>query len=136
MTSTACKHRVSGSISLPFRGSFHLSLTVLYAIGHQEVFSLGRWSSQLQTEFHVFRPTLELAVGLLLSPTGLSPSAVDLSRSIRLEYLHHVMLVHNPERENSLGLGCSPFARRYLGNRFFFLFLRVLRCFSSPGCPP
>ena len=31
------------------------------------------------------------------------------------------------------GLGSSLFARRYLGNRCFFLFLRVLRCFSSPG---
>ena len=30
----ACKHRVSGSLSLPSRGSFHLSLTVLCAIGH------------------------------------------------------------------------------------------------------
>ena len=30
-------------------------------------------------------------------------------------------------------LGCSPFARHYLGNRCRFLFLRVLRCFSSPG---
>ena len=32
------------------------------------------------------------------------------------------------------GLGSFPFARRYLGNRCFFLFLRVLRCFSSPRC--
>ena len=31
------------------------------------------------------------------------------------------------------GLGSSLFARRYSGNRFFFLLLRVLRCFSSPG---
>ena len=31
------------------------------------------------------------------------------------------------------GLGSFPFARRYSGNRCFFLFLRVLRCFSSPG---
>ena len=31
---SACKHRVSGSLSLPSRGSFHLSLTVLCAIGH------------------------------------------------------------------------------------------------------
>ena len=29
--------------------------------------------------------------------------------------------------------GCSPFARRYLGNLGWFLFLRVLRYFSSPG---
>ena len=31
------------------------------------------------------------------------------------------------------GLGSSPFARRYSGNRSLFLLLRVLRCFSSPG---
>ena len=42
---SACKHKVSDSISLPFRGSFHLSLTVLFAIGHWVVFSLRRWSS-------------------------------------------------------------------------------------------
>ena len=34
-----------------------------------------------------------------------------------------------------VGLGCSRFARRYSGNRIFFLFLQVLRCFSSPGVP-
>ena len=37
----ACKHRVSGSLSLPSRGSFHLSLTVLYAIGHLPSLGLG-----------------------------------------------------------------------------------------------
>jgi hypothetical protein len=31
------------------------------------------------------------------------------------------------------GLGSFPFARRYLENRVFFLFLRLLRCFSSAG---
>ncbi len=31
------------------------------------------------------------------------------------------------------GLGSSRFARRYLGNRNCFLFLRVLRWFTSPG---
>ena len=41
----------------PYRSSFHLSLTVLYAIGHQVVFSLGRWSSQIPTKFLVFRGT-------------------------------------------------------------------------------
>ena len=33
-TSTVCKHRVSGSLSLPSRGPFHLSFTVLCSIGH------------------------------------------------------------------------------------------------------
>ena len=31
------------------------------------------------------------------------------------------------------GLGSFHFARRYFGNRVFFLLLRLLRCFSSPG---
>ena len=35
----------------------------------------------------------------------------------------------------SLGLGFFPFARRYLGNRCFFLFLPLLRCFSSRRLP-
>ena len=30
-------------------------------------------------------------------------------------------------------LGYSPFARRYWGNHFCSLFLRLLRCFTSPG---
>ena len=36
------------------------------------------------------------------------------------------------------GLGCSAFARRYWRNHCCFLFLRVLRWFTSPGCllPP
>ena len=35
-----------------------------------------------------------------------------------------------------IGLGSSAFARRYLRNHCCFLFLRLLRCFSSPGSPP
>ncbi len=34
------------------------------------------------------------------------------------------------------GLGSPGFARRYSRVRCFFLFLRLLRCFSSPGLPP
>ena len=35
-------------------------------------------------------------------------------------------------RSKPLGLASFPFARRYLGHRCFFLFLELLRCFSSP----
>ena len=31
------------------------------------------------------------------------------------------------------GLGSSHSARRYFGNHFYFLFLQVLRCFTSLG---
>ena len=37
-------------------------------------------------------------------------------------------------RMQASGLASFPFARRYLENRVCFLFLRVLRCFSSPRC--
>ena len=37
---------------------------------------------------------------------------------------------------NKYGLGSFHFARRYFGNRCFFLFLLLLRCFSSEGWPP
>ena len=39
------------------KGSFHISLAVLSSIGHKRVFSLGRWSSQIHTGFHVSRAT-------------------------------------------------------------------------------
>ena len=44
---------------------------------------------------------------------------------------------HTPECMHS-GLGSFGFARRYSRNHFCFLFLRLLRCFSSPGslCTP
>ena len=44
---------------LPSRRSFHLSLTVLVHYRSLEIFSLTRWSSQIQAGFHVPRPTWE-----------------------------------------------------------------------------
>ncbi len=43
-----------------------------------------------------------------------------------------LIVVLNPKWISSLGLGSSGFARHYSRNRFLFLFLRLLRCFSSP----
>ena len=135
-TSTACKHRVSGSLSLPSRGPFHLSFTVLCAIGHQVVFSLTGWSPLVPTRFHVSRGTLDPAVLAQSSLTGLSPSLAGLSRTVLLTSLV-TYAVRTPECSHS-GLGSFPFARRYSGNHCYFLFLRLLRCFSSPGslCTP
>jgi hypothetical protein len=56
---TACKRTVSGSISLPSRGAFHLSLAVLVHYRSPGVFSLGAWSPRLPTRFLVPRGTLD-----------------------------------------------------------------------------
>ncbi len=49
VTSDCCKYEVSGSLSSPSRGTFHLSLTVLVHYRSLKVFSLGGWSPLLPT---------------------------------------------------------------------------------------
>src|SRR6266436_9817426 len=51
---TACRHTVSGSIRHSPPGVlFTFPSRYLFAIGHERVFSLTRWSSQIPTGFHV-----------------------------------------------------------------------------------
>ena len=57
---------------------------------------------------------------------GLPSQTVLLTNSITYAVL-------NPHCIATLGLASFPFARRYSENRCFFLFLRLLRCFSSAG---
>jgi hypothetical protein len=56
-TPTVCRHAVSGTFNSPSGVLFHLSLTVLLHYRSLGVFSLGKWSSQLPTGFHVSRGT-------------------------------------------------------------------------------
>ena len=67
----------------------------------------------------------------LASLTGLSPSSAGFPKTVLLAF-EMINAVRTPERTRS-GLPSFPFARRYLENRCFFLFLRLLSCFSSPG---
>lgn len=82
---TACRHTVSGTISLPSRGTFHHSLTVLSAIGHQGIFRLSGWSRQIHTGFLGPRATwVSLKRAADVSTTGVLPSTPDLSHVLRL----------------------------------------------------
>ena len=56
---TTCRYMVSGTFNSPNRGTFHLSLTLLFTIGCRVVLSLGGWTPQLHTEFHELRATLD-----------------------------------------------------------------------------
>ena len=118
---SARKHTVSGSLSLPSRGAFHLSLTVLYSIGHMVVFSLTRWSSLFPSGFLVSRRTPDPPRLSTISTTGLLPSLVHLSRYLRLS-LTSLTGVLYPERIATFGLGSSDFARHYFRNRCFTFF--------------
>ena len=80
------------------------------------------------------RRTLDPAAVTPPSLTGLSPSLAGFPNTILLDSLL-TSAVRTPVCSHT-GLASSAFARRYLRNRFFFLFLALLRCFSSGGSPP
>lgn len=79
-----------------------------------------------------------------ISPTGLSPSPVPFPTGFGYPQRQcsrpadpdrHAPQPHtrNPCRvSHAHGLASSPFAHHYSGNHSCFLFLRVLRCFTSP----
>ena len=79
------------------------------------------------------RGTLDTVSLQPLSCTGLSPSMAGLSRTFPLAA--SVDYTVRTPGSKLPGLGSSAFARHYLRNHFCFLFLRLLRCFSSPGSP-
>ena len=66
---------------------------------------------------------------LLASSTGLLPSLVYFPKY----FLCDTSIIYQLPL---FGLASSHFARRYFGNRCFFLFLHLLRCFSSVGSLP
>ena len=77
-------------------------------------------------------PAPEIAI----SPTGLSPSTAALSSALLLWPSHDLRVLQPRLRRNADGLGSSAFARHYSRNHYCFLFLCLLRCFSSAGSPP
>jgi hypothetical protein len=138
---TACRQTVSGSISLPSPGFFSpfphgtgsLSVAREYLAleggpsGFPRGFTcpvvLGYADQRDQCDF-VYRAFT--FCGDSFQSLRLSPDLVTLRGSP----------ISAPQPRTGLrqsGLGYSPFARRYSGNRVFFLFLEVLRCFSSLG---
>ena len=60
---------------------------------------------------------------------------VQLSRRFFYQAVVNVAVLQPRARRDAPGLGCSAFARRYLRNHCCFLFLQVLRCFSSLRSP-
>lgn len=83
-----------------------------FAIGRQGVLSLAGWAPPIQARFHVSGPTQVPDGHFAPSPTGLSPSPVERSRTVRLGL---GALVSGPTTPPGVpgGLGSSAFARRY-----------------------
>ena len=89
----------------------------LFTIGLSGVFSLGGWSPHIQTGFHVSRPT-----------------HLSSMYAFRVQDYHLLRLFfpeHSSKHIKTFGL--IRFRSPLLTESLRFLFLRVLRCFSSPG---
>ena len=102
-------------------------------IGLSGVFSLAGWSRQFHAGFHVSRVTQDTNLSDMLACTGLSPSSAALSSALPFHMSSIASVLQPRSRLNAPGLGSFRFARHYSGNHCCFLFLRLLRCFSSAG---
>ena len=125
---------VSGSFRLPC-GILFIFLSRYYcAISLETCLGLGVDASRIPTQYPM-RGTLERPNPFCLAPTGLSPSMASRPSELRLRQnglcgspKHHI-----PPK--GFGLPYTLFTRRYSGHRYCFLFLPLLRCFTSGGSP-
>ena len=96
------------------------------------VFSLWGWSPFLPSGFLVSRRTPDSASLAQYFVYGIV-TLFDLPFQVIRLYITMLLTRSLPQVHYKLGLGSSDFARHYFRNHCCFLFLRVLRCFSSPG---
>ena len=122
---------VSGSVSSPSRGAFHLSLTVLVHYRLHEVFSLGGWSPQLPTRFHVSRGTQDPGPVKRPSSTGLSPAMVARSSAFKWSFALFASPTTPPMPKHGW-FGLFPVRSPLLRESRLISLVRLLRCFSSP----
>ena len=134
---TACRRMVSGALSLPCSGCF-------------SPFPHGTGPLSVSREYLALpdgpgRFTQNSSCSALLRiPLRFASLRVRGSHALRLPFPEHsphdvssdIAVLLPRRRLDADGLGSSPFARHYWGNHCYFLFLRVLRCFSSPRSPP
>lgn len=95
----------------PNRGSFHLSLALLFAIGHQVVLSLARWAALLHARFHGTgatrelrrRPTLFDYGAFTLSGQAFQPARLKADLVTPCHVRNRGPGSHNPERATLTG---------------------------------
>ena len=146
---TDCRHTVSGTISLPSRGTFHHSLTVLIryrSLGSIQAYRVVPADSQQIPRARCYSGK-HATSETVFSPTGLLPTTAGHPRPLRLTqpFLTDAPAGRlkktrptTPHTQPLPGITCARFSHppRSLattnGITFCFLFLRVLRCFTSP----
>ncbi len=134
---TSYPRPVSGSFHRGITPAFQLSLTVLVRYRTRDVFSLGgrlpptsRANTNARYSGTPGLPHPSYAYGAItLYGPGLPPEF-----GFPGEGVPGPIHPTSPESfPSGFSLGCAAFGRPYSRHRVCFLFLRVLRCFNSPG---
>ncbi len=141
---------VSGTISPPLRGTFHLSLTVLVHYRSPLVFSLAGWSPRIRSGFHVSGstqvPTRSHAsfvygaitlYGRAFLRHSTTRAICNSSAALRDDQVGPTTpITQRPQAFTQQVWAISPFARHYSGNRDFLSFPPGTQMCHFPGFPP
>ena len=107
-----------------------------FAIGLSGVFSLAGWSRRIRAEFLVLRVTQDTTRPHCASVTELSSSLVELSRTFSSHSEYHAVVLLPLRCIATPQVWALPRSLATTGGIIvYFLFLQVLRCFSSLRLP-
>ena len=107
-----------------------------YTIGLTGVFSLAGWARQIRAGLLVSRVTQDTTRPCLCSCTELSSSMVLLSRSFHSTFKYHGVVLQPRNCIATTTVWALPRSLATTGGIIsYFLFLEVLRCFSSLRSP-
>ncbi len=104
----------------------------LFAIGRRLVFRLGGWAPRIRAGFHVSRPTWDTRGVRGRFAYGAFTRCGRTFQTVPLRPLLPVAGSRNPGKQASR-FGLFRFRSPLLAESLRFLFLGVLRCFTSPG---
>ena len=103
-----------------------------FTIGRRLVFRLGGWAPRIRTGFHVSRPTWDTRGVRGRFAYGAFTRCGRTFQTVPLRPLLPVAGSRNPGKQASR-FGLFRFRSPLLAESLRFLFLGVLRCFTSPG---
>ena len=149
---TDCQHTVSGTISLPSRGTFHHSLTVLIHYRSQASYQTYRTvpaDSQQIPRAHCYSGTPRTPKHThftyrTLTYSGRRFHTTSATHALKAggKKVDHQRRPHNPTHNTPTKASrCMQFSqkfafvRHYSQNHNCFLTHQVLRCFTSPATP-
>ena len=134
-----CDCSVSDAFQSRLRVLFDIPSRYCFTIGLSTYLGLEVDASQIRTSYPR-GTTRELRHILLHSPTGLSPSGAALSSALRICNIGLKDASHNTTSPlhycSGFSLPYAVFCRPYSPHLVWFLFLQVLRRFSSLRSPP